>query len=257
MSNYFPIFLFFTTVALTTPATISTDLHHLSPALSPLPPPPTTVPAPPEYMQQQQLKNILDALIGSGDFTSWLNLLLNPTNANTTTTIPSSATIFLPGNDAISSSAASSLIFDPFVIPYHILPHHFTFSDLQLFKTQTRIPTLLPSKTIIITNNSPHHFTIDDSLIIHPDLYSNDIVSVHGIDSILDYTVYGDAAQNPAVNLSPPPPPPPSLLRVDETPSPATPVVSSSSNGGCIVSRPGFLMHFLVTFFCLFSFGIY
>ncbi|KAK9060576.1 hypothetical protein SSX86_021282 [Deinandra increscens subsp. villosa] len=54
--------------------------------------------------------------------------------------------------------------------PYHVLPQRLTFSDLQLFKTLTRIPTLLPSKIIIITDNTSSHFTIDDSLITQPDI---------------------------------------------------------------------------------------
>ncbi|XP_024990481.1 FAS1 domain-containing protein SELMODRAFT_448915-like [Cynara cardunculus var. scolymus] len=229
MANYFSYFLLllFTTVALTT-----TNLRRLSAtgSLSPAPSPstrpqlpvsalpispPSPPPPPPEYIQQEQLKNIIDALIGAGDFAAWANILFNPnTNSSIPTTataalIPTTATMFVPGNDALthlSATATGAYNFDPFIIPYHILPQRLTFSELQLFKTQTRLPTLLPSKTVIITNNTAANFTIDDSLIEQPDIYLTAAVCVHGIATILDYTVYGDADSTPPSNSLPPPP---------------------------------------------------
>ncbi|KVI00854.1 FAS1 domain-containing protein [Cynara cardunculus var. scolymus] len=104
----------------------------ISPSISIQSPPPQ----PPEYIQQQQLKNIIDTLIGAGDFTAWANILFNPnTNSSipTTTTatlIPTTATMFVPGNDALthlSATATGAYNFDPFIIPYHILPQRLTF----------------------------------------------------------------------------------------------------------------------------------
>ncbi|KAI3739384.1 hypothetical protein L2E82_29788 [Cichorium intybus] len=245
MSKYVSLFLLFTTVVATTNYHLS-SLNSSSPGpspsiqpkprtphppISPPPPPPPPVskpstspppPSRPEYMQQQQLKNIIDALIGAGDFAAWANILFNPkinSSIPTSTTaalIPTTATLFVPGNDALShltASATGAYNFDPFIIPYHILPQRLTFSELQLFKTQTRLPTLLPSKTILITNNTASNFTIDDSLIMQPDIYQNPAVCVHGISAILDYTTYGGAAPAPPTSLPPPPlPSPPEIV---------------------------------------------
>ncbi|KAI3827091.1 hypothetical protein L1987_01155 [Smallanthus sonchifolius] len=242
MSKYSPLLLLFTTAALTTATSLhqlsSTNSSSLAPSPSNLPnsppplPPPVSEPLPPpaaDYMQQQQLKNIIDALIGAGDFAAWANILFNPIPNSSTNAalIPTTATMFVPGNDALShlsATATGAYTFDPFIIPYHVLPQRLTFSELQLFKTQTRIPTLLPSKTIVITDNTPSHFTIDDSLITQPDIYSNAAVCVHGVANILDYTLYGEADQTPPTFLPPPPLPP--LPPADETPPE---VVSSSS----------------------------
>ncbi|GJU51151.1 FAS1 domain-containing protein [Tanacetum coccineum] len=220
MSKYFLSFLI-TTVALTTNLRHISSLNHHSPSPSPslpLPPPQTTTPPPPPpppnspYIQQEQLKNIIDALIGAGDFATWANILFNPTSnatfptSSTSNFLPTQATLFVPGNDALShltEAATGAFTFDPFIIPYHILPQRLSFNDLKLFKVHTRLPTLLPSKTIVITNNTQGFFSVDDALVTQPDLYTNGVVCVHGVDKILDYNVYGDAG----VNLPPPPPP--------------------------------------------------
>ncbi|XP_059626634.1 uncharacterized protein LOC132269457 [Cornus florida] len=122
---------------------------------------------------------------------------------------PLAATLFIPSNDAISHFPTATLNFDPFIILYHIAPQRLSFSDLRRFKTHTRPPTLLPSKTILITNNSPFNFTINDSPISHPDLYAT-TVSVHGIKTILDYSAYsGDGLFVPEEDPSMPMPTPP------------------------------------------------
>ncbi|CAH1440817.1 unnamed protein product [Lactuca virosa] len=289
MSKYVSLFLLFTAVAaLNTTAvtaaaitTTSTKSRHLSsinspspgpspliqpqhpiphPPISPPPPPPTISirsppppPTRPEYMQQQQLKNIIDALIGAGDFAAWANILFNPkinSSIPTSTTaalIPTTATMFVPGNDALShlsASATGAYNFDPFIIPYHILPQRLTFSELQLFKTQTRLPTLLPSKTIIITNNTPSNFTIDDSLIMQPDIYQNPAVCVHGIAAILDYTMYGEAP--PAPPASPPPP----ASTLDETVTPS-PEVARNCSSDHVFSDDDFFFVMMVILACV------
>ncbi|KAL8259485.1 hypothetical protein R6Q59_027438 [Mikania micrantha] len=235
MSKYYSLFLLLTTV------TFTTATNSSSPAPSPSTPPPPSPPSSSDYMQQQQVKNIIDALIGAGDFAAWANILFNPASNSSfpASNLPTTATMFVPGNDALSrlsGAATGAYTFDPFIIPYHVLPQRLTFSELRLFRTRTRIPTLLPSKTLIITDNTPSHFTIDDSLIIQPDIYCNSAVCVHGVASILDYTLYGEADQTPEI-LNPPPPLPLPLQAADETVTPSPEVVSSS----CI----GFLIPFV------------
>ncbi|XP_054800434.1 FAS1 domain-containing protein SELMODRAFT_448915-like [Prosopis cineraria] len=173
-------------------------------------PPPPAVPTPPP----QQLRNIIDALIGAGDFTSWVTILslANPLM------LPMSATLFVPqdGSDLISDNHPAM---DPLLFPYHIVPQRLSFSDLLLFKPNTRLPTLLPAMSIVITNNSHFNFTLDNIPITHPNLYSTDSIAVHGVAGVLDYSVFGysfpllppptteTTSANPMPEVLTPPPP--------------------------------------------------
>lgn len=152
-------------------------------------------PAPRTEDRQERMKNILEALIGSGDFANWGNLL---TTADPSL-LPFTSTLFVPNNDVVLSSIPSSSSstgvnagIDPFLFLYHIVPQRLTFNDLCLFTApNTRLPTLLPTKSILITNASKDHFSIDGSRVTDPDLYSTDSVVVHGIGGLLDYQFYG------------------------------------------------------------------
>ncbi|CAI9778940.1 unnamed protein product [Fraxinus pennsylvanica] len=155
-------------------------------SLPPSPPPPMQL----EEIPKQQLNNIIDALIGAGDFAGWINFLssTNPSSLSFT------ATFFVPSNDAISQfpiATAAGMNFDPFIVPYYIVPQRLSFSDLQQFSTLTRLPTLYPSKYIVITSNSRFNFTVNDSLVTHPDVLVNVAFSIHRIKNVLDYNVYG------------------------------------------------------------------
>ncbi|CAK9147462.1 unnamed protein product [Ilex paraguariensis] len=188
------------------PSPTITEPPPLSPPAIMFPSPP---PPPPAELQAQQLNNIIDALIGAGDFAGWANIL----SSTDPSTLPLSSTLFIPGNEALShlptDTATGMENFEAFLIPYHIVPQRLSFSDLQLFKTSTRLPTLLPSKTILITNNSLSNFTIDDSIVSHPDIYLNSAMAVHGIGAILDYTVYGGDFFAPPDPIQVPAPPQP------------------------------------------------
>ncbi|KZV29366.1 hypothetical protein F511_15898 [Dorcoceras hygrometricum] len=155
-------------------------------SISKPPPPPPRLPA--DSQDQNQLNRIVDALIGAGDFAGWANML----SSTDPSSLPLTATFFIPSNDAISESQLPSATANPFLIPYHIVPQRLTFSDLRQLRTHTRLPTLLPSKYILITNNSPSNFTVDDSQITHPDIFVNPAFSLHGIKNVLDYSLYGD-----------------------------------------------------------------
>ncbi|XP_073290291.1 FAS1 domain-containing protein SELMODRAFT_448915-like [Primulina huaijiensis] len=152
------------------------------------PPPPSPPRLTPVDTKESQMNKIIDALIGAGDFAGWANML----SSTDPSSLPLTATLFIPSNDAISQFQLPSATANPFLIPYHIVPQRLTFSDLRQFKTHTRLPTLLPSKYILITNNSPSNFTVDDSQITHPDIFVNPAFSLHGIKNVLDYSLYGN-----------------------------------------------------------------
>ncbi|GER24678.1 fasciclin-like arabinogalactan family protein [Striga asiatica] len=172
------------------------------PPRTPSPPPPA--PPKPAEIQGTHLNNIIDALIGAGDFAGWANLL----SGSDPQSLPLTATFFIPGNDAVSnlSAGAGATPLDAFLIPYHIVPQRLTFSDLRRLPARTRLPTLLRAKYIVVTNSSPENFAVDGSQVTHPDVFLNSVFSVHGVRKLLDYSVYGDGS----IPSPPPPLPPPS-----------------------------------------------
>ncbi|KAJ4830289.1 hypothetical protein Tsubulata_003628 [Turnera subulata] len=178
----------------------------------------------------QQVYNIIDALIGAEDFKSWANFLKNSADLSI---LPLSATIFIPADDdnPFSSAAAATTTtpatIDDYIFPYHIVPQRLSFAELLQFKPLSRLPTLLPGKSILITNNSASNFTLDASLLSHPDLYSTSSLVFHGIANLLDYSVYGEAtgkAFQSSHQMEDPPLPPPTK-----------PSSSSSSSGSLMM----------------------
>ncbi|KAF3451196.1 hypothetical protein FNV43_RR07289 [Rhamnella rubrinervis] len=114
-----------------------------------------------------------------------LNIILSGAVVNP---VVLNVTLFAPENDDLIMSSDS----DPFTLPYHLLPQRLTFSDLQRFQANVRLPTLLPGKSILITGNSVSDYIVDGARVTQPDLYISSTLAVHGIEKILDYTVYGD-----------------------------------------------------------------
>ncbi|KAB5521773.1 hypothetical protein DKX38_026092 [Salix brachista] len=128
------------------------------------------------------------------------------------TTFPISSTFFIPSDNSLSPTTTTA---DPDIVPYHIVPQRLSFADLQQFKAFSRLPTLLFDRSILITNNSASNFTLDASRLTHPNIYTNAAIAVHGIDNLLDHSVYGtesgkksskpNAAGPPPTPASPPP----------------------------------------------------
>ncbi|KAI3420488.1 uncharacterized protein J3R85_012796 [Psidium guajava] len=189
MANTFQILLFLHCVLLTTAATSS------SPSPSPTVPGAAAAALPADgTCCLQQVSNILDALLGSGDFGNWASVL----SAIDPSTLAVSATLFVPaGGD---DPAVAALPRDPPSLLYHVVPQHLASSQLKLFRAGSRLPTLLPNNSILVTGGFPSNFTLDGLPLVEPDLFSSDSLAVHGVAGVLNYTVYGSAD-----GLRPPP----------------------------------------------------
>ncbi|XP_057431274.1 FAS1 domain-containing protein SELMODRAFT_448915-like [Lotus japonicus] len=148
-----------------------------NPTTAPPPLPPSQIP----QLSTQEINNIINALIGAGDTSAnqWASILSmsNPSL---------SLTLFVP------QDAAATAILDPTLFPYHVVPQRLTFSDLLLFPLHSRLPTLLPGKSIAVTGNSAANYSVDGTLITHPDLYNTPSLAVHGVKSLLDYSLFSD-----------------------------------------------------------------
>ncbi|KAL5699406.1 hypothetical protein ACHQM5_030315 [Ranunculus cassubicifolius] len=196
----------------------------------------SSLPSDTEPKSEEQFLQIIEALSGQGDFGNWARIL----SVADPSTFPLTATFFIPNDDSVSIFHQKSQ-FDPSNIGYHIVPQQLTLDDLLLLPTGSRIPTLLPDNSILVTRNDKLNFTIDDTNITHPNLYVGSAVSVHGIGSVLNYTLYGGEvfqdlnSSNPNTttqvskpNPNPiPPPSSPSSSTTTTPPSSTTPVGSA------------------------------
>ncbi|KAL1537608.1 hypothetical protein AAHA92_30102 [Salvia divinorum] len=163
-------------------------------ALSPSQPPTATAHSSsvPE-IQDTHLKNILDALVGTGDYGGWASLLASTNPSG----LPITATLFVPSNAAISGLLTSASRLDPLLVPYHIVAQRLTFSELQDLANGTRLPTLLPANFIVVTDSSPASFAVDGSEITQGDIFLNPAFSVHGVNRVLNYSVFGGGGSGP------------------------------------------------------------
>ncbi|XP_010460890.1 PREDICTED: uncharacterized protein LOC104741688 [Camelina sativa] len=161
----------------------------------------TSSASPPPYLTSQDHQHadrIIEAMIGAGDFRDWAADFLS--SVDDQFGIPLSATIFIPSDfdSADVSSSASSSTGDNannplrLSVAYHIVPQRLSFSDLRLLKPLSRLPTLLPGNSIVVTNNSVSGYTLDGVLVSEPDLFISSSIALHGVASTLDYSRYGD-----------------------------------------------------------------
>ncbi|CAN6480230.1 unnamed protein product [Victoria cruziana] len=148
----------------------------------------TTTPPPlqgPNYASDQ-LRNVIQALVGAGDFGEWSDVLygLEPIS------LPSKATLFLPSDQGLMRLPSEIDSFSA-LVRYHIVPQQLSFYDLLRNEAGARLPTMLPNRTILVTNNTRFNFTLDDCSVIYPGIYYDRAIAAHGISCLLDYSLYG------------------------------------------------------------------
>ncbi|KAE9604572.1 putative FAS1 domain-containing protein [Lupinus albus] len=160
----------------------TTTPQPISPSPSPSP-----SQSPSKPIEVQQMNNIMDALIGANDFTTMLNPKM----------LPLTLTLFIPHHNTFFHNNNNHPPLDPFLFPYHVIPQRLTFSDLLLLPPTTNLPTLLPYRTISVTNNSATNYSLNGVPLTHPDLYSTPSLVVHGVANILDYSLSGDGIPSP------------------------------------------------------------
>ncbi|KAJ0233088.1 FAS1 domain-containing protein [Hirschfeldia incana] len=144
---------------------------------------------------QQHADRIIQAMIGAGEFRDWAADFLSAVDDQFG--IPLSATIFIPSDfDAAGITSSSSIggATNPgrLSVAYHIVPQRLSFADLRILQPLSRLPTLLPGNSIVVTNNSVSDFTVDGVLVSEPDLFLSSSIAIHGVASPLDFSRYGD-----------------------------------------------------------------
>ncbi|XP_026452441.1 fasciclin-like arabinogalactan protein 21 [Papaver somniferum] len=134
----------------------------------------------------KRLNNMIETLMATKDFTHWGELLSDLSKTDPYFNFPVSATLFIPDDNPFFTNTTSSI--SSSTIRYHIIPEKLPFSKLENLHVGSKINTLLPSKSITVTDNSKYNYMINGIQITHPDLIMNQVVVVHGIKSHLDYS---------------------------------------------------------------------
>ena len=159
--------------------------------------------------------------------------------------LPESSTLLVPMDGEVMSSLLNLRpeAWLP-VFQYHVLTQQFSFLDLQQLPTGQILPTLLINSTVMVTNNSTDNFTVDDVRISYPNILLASNVAVHGLNGVMNSTVFG-----PIKPIAFPPPSSSASASGSTVSSNSSarnvgtnaPPLLPSSNGSVIISSPSAL----------------
>ncbi|KAJ7566114.1 hypothetical protein O6H91_02G089000 [Diphasiastrum complanatum] len=140
-------------------------------------------------LSHYQIESITTALLQVGSF----NLVAGLFSDSQLKAVPQGTTVFAPTDEAILTTDLIGCIEDH--LHYHTVIAPLTFQSLLKLPTGTRLPTFLPGFTVLMTNNEPNFFLVDNIHLFYPDLYSDGTVVVHGITGVMNASLYGKASE--------------------------------------------------------------
>ncbi|BFI24928.1 hypothetical protein MPTK2_1g16270 [Marchantia polymorpha subsp. ruderalis] len=188
-------------------------------------PPPAIVPAPaPAAKPQPQVVDMIEALRDAGQFGAIAGLLDGLQMKNLTPM----TTWLLPNDEAFSGTSYPKNVTK--FIDYHVIRQLLPYSRLSTLSVGTRLPTFLGSETVVVTSNLRFNYSLDNAMIVVPDLYSDSTVAVHGINSVLNDYLFNEGVSAPSPGEAPSgvptagPPSPPSSSSSPTTPGESNPI---------------------------------
>ncbi len=99
-------------------------------------------------------------------------------------------TLFAP-NDRSLAGAQFSGNSGLALLSFHIVTRRLEFAELSAVREGTKLSTMLDGISVVVSHkNSTTVSQIDNALIIEPDMYVDDDVAVHGVDSVFDAFAY-------------------------------------------------------------------
>ncbi|KAL2652794.1 hypothetical protein R1flu_020922 [Riccia fluitans] len=187
-------------------------LMVISQSMSPAP-----APGSPASQAQPQVVKMIEALREAGQFGAVAGLLDGLQMKN----ITPMTTWFLPNDQAFSGAnfPANATKF----IDYHVIRELLPYSRLTSLGVGTKLPTFLGREIVVVSSNTASNFSVDNAMVIVPDLYTDSTVAVHGINAVMD-----DAPFNGGVTPSPHPAKAPA--GVPSSPATSTPPSSQDSS---------------------------
>ncbi|KAK9144811.1 hypothetical protein Sjap_004714 [Stephania japonica] len=118
-------------------------------------------------VSDQQRADLIQALMGAQDLADLAKAF---TVSDPSSTFPLTATLFFPKADGeddkdpiLFNNVSLPRFLDPAILGYHIVPQLLSFAELQRFPIGSRLPTLIPDASIVITNNSRFNYAINGS----------------------------------------------------------------------------------------------
>lgn len=129
-------------------------------------------------------------------------------------------TLFAPNDVAFSDVQMNSTKYMQTLLSYHASTHVYSYQALLNLPVGTKIQTSAANVVVVVTSATKGAYKLDDSLVVDPDIFTDQTISVHGIDSVLNTAKYNKGvvapeaapapaiiARPPAVNPGPPAPP--------------------------------------------------
>lgn len=141
---------------------------------------------------QRQVTNVLQALNDAGDFYIMARVL----QYVGVTSLTPRTTWLMPNDQAFDSddnfnTSANDDFFVSF-LDYHVIQQLLPFTKLSTLKYGHRMPTFLRAQKCVVTDDRPDRFAINGAKVIAPDLFRDSSVAIHGIDAIMNGTIYDE-----------------------------------------------------------------
>lgn len=188
-------------------------------AVVPVPAPTATlVPAPAPAPKIQTLhEKVVGSLRAAGHYGAIAGLLDSFPDSNI---IKTGMTLFAPNDNAFSNVQMNSTTYLQTLLRYHASTQIYSYQGLLNLPVGTKMQTAAPNVVIVITSDTKGSYKLDDSTLVDPDIYTDQTISVQGIDSVLNTAKYNkgivapEAAPAPTIIALPPsvvagPPSPP------------------------------------------------
>lgn len=107
--------------------------------------------------------------------------------------VPPSATLLVPTNMAMEIVTASDVDELVAVFSYHTIEENLAFETLTSVPLGTQIPSLLKNTTLLVTDNNPNSFHINDRELMAADLCTIQTVACYAVDTVFDRDAWGHA----------------------------------------------------------------
>lgn len=159
------------------------------------------------YHNITQHQLMIQALRGKGRYMSMARVL----DYLQGTTLRRGITILAPYDDALARTREFNTTSYPVLVEdvfLYTITLRLPFQDLRRYRVGSKLQTAIPGVTATVTRNEANDYQINNAQIIDPDLYIDDAIAVHGINSIWSAAATGrDTRIGGAATTSPAPSP--------------------------------------------------
>lgn len=201
----------------------------VGPVAAPVAPVPAIAPAPfhapaPAPKPLTLHEKVVTSLRAAGHYGAIAGLLDSLPAANTI--VKQGITLFAPNDNAFTNVQMNSSQILMTLLGYHAVPKVYSYQALLTLPAGTKLQSSTPNVVIVVTSSAADSYKVDDSLIVDEDIFADNTVAVHGIDSILDTAKYNKGAVAPEAAPAPVAPISPIISSPPAPPSSDTPPVS-------------------------------